>query len=467
MKAVLSAKIQGISVLSQLFKQTPLDFMVCASSLTAIVGGVGQLDYCVGNLFLDYFLAQHPFEKCNRLLTLNWNSWSSIGMATNVKSSKTHEALYLENSVTPEEAMTLLETAFESSCEQVIISHFSPDIERKRMIDAFNHPSSQVEEHHCNPTAQSTFDAIKQIWQDPLGVKTINNDDTFYSLGGDSLLAIQLLMALDHRFGIDMSLQELAHAHTLISLEKIIETRPVRSPGMIVPLANQSASKKMNKPAVYFIHPLGGTVLCYFPLTTYLTDSALYAIQDPELAQGKHVFDSISQMAECYANKIQEAQEKNIILVGFSFGGNVAVEMVSPLNRLGITVQKMILIDSWATLGGITVLNENKVELIEDLDSLKTIKDHYGVESHQYQSIIKRLLWLRSYLPSTVNLDIHLLAAKDLLPLYAKIAVENNGWTPYCSKPILKYTMEGNHQTMLQSTYLPVIGKKLKELINA
>lgn len=467
MHSVLASKIQGIGVLSQLFKKVPLDFIVCASSLTALAGGVGQLDYCAANLFLDHFMAQHPFEKCKRQLTINWNSWSSIGMAAHVNSSTIHEKLYLGNSITPNQAMVILDNLFNTGYEQLIISHFSPTAERERIIAAFektNHGSSA-------PTATinnlSTRDVIKKIWQDLLGVKAIGEEDTFYSLGGDSLLVIQLLMALEDRFGVNITLQEMAHTHTLHSLTTLIEMRPLRSINTIVSLQNNTLNQTHHhNKSVYFIHPIGGTVFCYFPLASYLKNHSLYAIQDPELAQEKILFNSIKEMGEFYSKEIHlKHKNEEIVLVGSSFGGNVAMEMINPLAKLGISVKKVILIDSWANLGDAVQLKKNKLVSVDHMESLKMIKKYYGDQSSHYQSIVKRLMWLRSYVPSVVNVEVVLLAAKELLPIYKKMACTSNGWIPYCSNSILRYTINGNHDTMLQTENLPQLCELLDGLI--
>ncbi len=468
-QSVLSPKIQGILVLSKLFKNKSLDFLVCASSLTAIVGGIGQLDYCAANLFLDYFVSQKQFKNCKRLLTINWNSWSSIGMATNLEKSKAHEKLYLENSVSPEEAMHLLENAFKLMQNQIIISRIKPKAERKRIISAFDNVGK---EEKAPPLATqsnttSTYETIRRIWQDILGVNTINQQETFYSLGGDSLSAIQLLTKLDKQFNVDISLQELAHASTLESLTKLIEAKPIRTSDLIVPLSSNGDDSVDNNLIVYFIHPLGGTVFYCLSLVPYLTNKGnYYAIQDPELAKGETLFYSIKDMAQYYVNEIRSHQNKGkIILIGASFGGNIAIEMASLLEAASYFVQKVILIDSWANLGDIMSLKKENPESTDSLETLKVMRDYYGTESHQYQSINKRLLWLRSYTPSMVSVDVVLLAAEDILPLYKTNPCKNNGWASYCSKSILQYKIKGSHDTMFQANNLPELGKLLNTLL--
>lgn len=467
--STLLPKIQGTLVLSKLFKKSKLDFLVCASSLTAIAGGVGQLDYCAANLFLDYFASKHNFKGCKRLLTINWNSWSSIGMATHLEKSKVHEKLYLENSVSPKEAMHLLASAFETNQNQIIISKIRPELERKRIIAAFD--NSKKTENFTSlalQSAKNTYEAVREIWQSILGIQTIKEDDTFYSLGGDSLSTIELLVRLEEEFKVNFSLQEFAHATTLKALTKLIEIKPIHASNIIVPLvSSKNNALTDHELTFYFIHPLGGTLFNYFSLARYLINKeSCYGIQDPELAKGETLFHSIKEMAETYVEEIKSHQPMRgkIVLVGTSFGGNIAVEMVSSLRAAGYFIQKVILIDSWANLRDAKLFKERNSPSF-NLESLKIMKEYYGAESHQYQSISRRLEWLRSYTPSKVNVEVILLAAEDLLPLYKGIASHNNGWDQYMVQPILKYIIKGNHDTMLQPDNLPALGERLNALI--
>ena len=57
--AVLAPKISGARVLESLAREARPDFMVLCSSLAALQGGFGQIDYVGGNAALDAFAAYH------------------------------------------------------------------------------------------------------------------------------------------------------------------------------------------------------------------------------------------------------------------------------------------------------------------------------------------------------------------------------------------------------------------------
>lgn len=81
---VLSPKIKGAIILADLLQDVKLDFFVLCSSLVAITGGVGMVDHCGANAFLDAFAHRHA---ANGILSLNWDAWLEEGQAANASLS--------------------------------------------------------------------------------------------------------------------------------------------------------------------------------------------------------------------------------------------------------------------------------------------------------------------------------------------------------------------------------------------
>ncbi|MGC5022571.1 SDR family NAD(P)-dependent oxidoreductase [Micromonospora sp. DT47] len=77
---VLAPKLAGTLALAQVFGDLPLDFVVLCSSITAVIGGFGQVDYCAANSFLDaYARAGAGFRA--PVVSQNWGGWAEVGMA--------------------------------------------------------------------------------------------------------------------------------------------------------------------------------------------------------------------------------------------------------------------------------------------------------------------------------------------------------------------------------------------------
>ncbi len=77
---VLAPKIQGTRALAAALADEPLDVLVLCSSTFAVTGGVGQVDYCAANSFLDAF-ARHHSARGVRTVSIGWGAWQEVGMA--------------------------------------------------------------------------------------------------------------------------------------------------------------------------------------------------------------------------------------------------------------------------------------------------------------------------------------------------------------------------------------------------
>lgn len=77
---VLTPKVRGTRVLAAALAEEPLELLVLCSSTFALTGGIGQVDYCAANNFLDAF-ARQTAEGGLRAVSLNWGAWQEVGMA--------------------------------------------------------------------------------------------------------------------------------------------------------------------------------------------------------------------------------------------------------------------------------------------------------------------------------------------------------------------------------------------------
>lgn len=93
---VLEVKIQGVKNIDKETKKDPLDFMVLFSSIAAIHGNVGQIDYAAANTYLDDYTMFRESERIKGYRqgitqSINWPLWKNGGMKIS-----SEEELYLE-----------------------------------------------------------------------------------------------------------------------------------------------------------------------------------------------------------------------------------------------------------------------------------------------------------------------------------------------------------------------------------
>ncbi|MFR9777628.1 SDR family NAD(P)-dependent oxidoreductase [Micromonospora sp. MS34] len=77
---VLAPKLAGTLALAQVFGDLPLDFVALCSSITAVIGGFGQVDYCAANNFLDAWARAGAGFRAP-VVSQNWGGWAEVGMA--------------------------------------------------------------------------------------------------------------------------------------------------------------------------------------------------------------------------------------------------------------------------------------------------------------------------------------------------------------------------------------------------
>jgi acyl transferase domain-containing protein/acyl carrier protein len=89
---VLAPKLAGTLALAAVFGDDELDFLVLCSSITAVAGGFGQVDYCAANNFLDaYARGAHGWRA--PVLSQNWGGWAEVGMAAETAAPAAFRAL--------------------------------------------------------------------------------------------------------------------------------------------------------------------------------------------------------------------------------------------------------------------------------------------------------------------------------------------------------------------------------------
>ena len=80
---VMAPKVKGAWYLHRMTQETPLDFFVCFSSMTSLLGGGGQGNYAAANAFLDGLMS-HRRAMGLPALSINWGAWSQVGMAADL-----------------------------------------------------------------------------------------------------------------------------------------------------------------------------------------------------------------------------------------------------------------------------------------------------------------------------------------------------------------------------------------------
>ncbi|PPK63652.1 non-ribosomal peptide synthetase [Actinokineospora auranticolor] len=188
-----------------------------------------------------------------------------------------------------------------------------------------------------------TEEALCSLFAEVLGVASVGVDDDFFMLGGHSLLLVRLSAAIESRLGVTLPITALFTASTVAALaRRVAEAGPDEGLSPVLPLRAGTGTP------VFFLHPASGLAWQFAALKPHLPDGVpLYGLQSPLLTTPTERFDTLADLAERYVAEIIHLHPTGPYrLVGWSFGGNLAHLVACALQRRGLTVDLLALLDS-------------------------------------------------------------------------------------------------------------------------
>ncbi len=197
----------------------------------------------------------------------------------------------------------------------------SPSNQRPPLAQAYVEPKTSIERQ------------LEGMWEELFGIQPIGVRDCFFELGGDSLLATQLLLKIHEVFDRAIPPSALIEEATIEYLAKIISTpTDGREYSSLVRM-----QPKGTKPPVFFVHPLGGEVFGYRALARYLgEDQPFYGLRARGLDGQQKPLTDLQSMAAAYVTEILNVQSEGpFLLGGYSSGGIIAFEMAQQFQAQG------------------------------------------------------------------------------------------------------------------------------------
>jgi thioesterase domain-containing protein/acyl carrier protein len=186
--------------------------------------------------------------------------------------------------------------------------------------------------------------ALSGIWQRVFRKEHIGVDESFFDLGGDPWLAIELFLDIEKVFGRDLPPLVIYQAPTIASLAALLEASSLPA----LPKCVQLNAGSLGPPA-FLIHGMGGNILEFFDLVHHLPAlHTLYGLQARGTDGLEEPCSTIDEMAHFHLEEIKTLQPQGpYILIGYSLGGLVALEMARHLAGAGENIALLVMIDSY------------------------------------------------------------------------------------------------------------------------
>ncbi|MDY7007684.1 MAG: type I polyketide synthase [Cyanobacteriota bacterium] len=224
---VMAPKVQGTWYLHRQTKDLELDFFVCFSSMTSMLGNSGQGNYAAANGFMDA-LANYRRGLGLPGLSINWGAWATGGMAARLG---TQHQSRIDSSgirtIDPEEGMVALGNLLSGPQSQVGVfpvnwSKFLtrvPGVEKMPLLSGFvsaqpslSQKSTFIEklEAKAIPERMELLTAhIRSMLAQILGIQNgqkIGMTESFFDdLGLDSLMAVELKNHIESSLNVSLS----------------------------------------------------------------------------------------------------------------------------------------------------------------------------------------------------------------------------------------------------------------------
>jgi len=212
-----------------------------------------------------------------------------------------------------------------------VLGNMESELRRVRACVASEKPSA------------ATIDVLTQIWQRVLQRSPIGPEDNFFDLGGNDRLADSVFAEIAQACGRELPSATLCHAPTITALVAVLRepTLPRFSPFVQLKTGSE-------KPPILIAHGLGGRA-SFSELAKHIrTGHPIYGIQAKGVDGLEEPFARIEDMAAFYLEALNELQSQGpYILIGYSFGGLVALEMAQRLSAEGKKVALLALVDTY------------------------------------------------------------------------------------------------------------------------
>lgn len=226
----MAAKVLGTDNLLKVFVKHELVHFTLCSSLASILGVLGQSDYCAANCYLDA-IAQNQRDSTFPIVSINWDAWRATGMAAQYNMP---EKLGFDG----EEAAKLLTNIFSVGQVQIYASSLQWKYRVEILAELEQeflsiHLPQPFKSGHARPELDTEYEPAESdlehklvaLWQEFLGFEQIGIFDNLFALGGDSLIAIQMLARVKQQFSIELEPAEFFKEANIDTLAFIIEEK--------------------------------------------------------------------------------------------------------------------------------------------------------------------------------------------------------------------------------------------------
>lgn len=337
------------------------------------------------------------------------------------------------------------------------------------------------------PPDEST-QKVQSIFAELLHLDEAGPDQSFFDLGGNSLISVRLMSLLEREFGKRLTLATLYQSSTPREIAAEIQTMDSKSePNCLVPIQPNGSLAPL-----FAVHIIGSGGDFFRPLARHLgEDQPIYGLTLDLLDPSSPT--SLPEIAEIYRNTAERiAPHGPIRLIAVSQGSYAAYEMAQQLLATGRDVAALYLLDAAGPGGRVQKFgrkslrhylsrlrhnfagvasgrwHELRMELHFRCERLKLrLARALGSAGNRYiRSITAHQaaidLAIRSYKPTPYPREITVFRAADNLRDGPEVKENGLGWSIVAPKGVRIIDTAGQHLTMLGEPYVHELAAHLR-----
>ncbi|UGT58362.1 amino acid adenylation domain-containing protein [Nocardia asteroides] len=191
---------------------------------------------------------------------------------------------------------------------------------------------------------------VATVFEEALGVNEIGADDDFFALGGNSLLATQVVSLLREKTQVPLTVADFFGEASVSGLARRIDSfdnagsSEVDAMSVLLPMKTSG-----DRAPLFCIHPLVGLAWCYAGLARELPeDQPVFGLQSPALTEPNFAPSSFTELARRYADELRIVRPAGPYrLLGWSLGGKLAHAVATILQSEGETVELLAVLDAY------------------------------------------------------------------------------------------------------------------------
>ena len=195
------------------------------------------------------------------------------------------------------------------------------------------------------PAGDPLLRELLRIWSLLLGRPLADTSASFFDLGGDSLLVVEMFLQVEARLGRSCDAPAFFRNPTVSNLATLLRT--TADADWSAPLIRLAPGRPGTRP-LFLAPAVSGRALDYVHLAEALGgETPVYALQDRGLRPSGGRYETLREAAADFVGLVREVQPRGpYAIAGFSAGGVVAMAIAEELRAAGETTDFVGLIDS-------------------------------------------------------------------------------------------------------------------------